>query len=81
MSEANNLCKHSEGWIGRPVDCVPQSWECVQCGMKMTPGELLLLNEIRSLAAKMEVKHCACGVPLADCIFPSCGGSRWPVAT
>ena len=32
-------CKHDSDWIGIPAGHVPFKWQCISCGLEMTPGE------------------------------------------
>lgn len=43
-------CEHKE-WIGSPPGCVPLEWKCVDCGTRMTAGEMVLWSEIQQLKA------------------------------
>lgn len=45
-------CEHKE-FIGRPIGFVPTIWECCDCSLKLTPGELLVWRETRALRDKL----------------------------
>lgn len=39
-------CEHEHEWIGGPAGMVTQYWECVDCGSRMTSGEMTLWNKL-----------------------------------
>ena len=40
-----NICEHRE-WIGQPAGCVPLAWRCVDCGVVMTAGEMVIYAKL-----------------------------------
>ena len=45
-------CKHTE-LMGQPPEQAPTSWICVGCKLVFTPGERVILKEIRKLARRL----------------------------
>ena len=41
-------CEHKE-WIGYPLGVIPTYWECIECGMKLTIGEMMIYQELNKL--------------------------------
>ena len=52
-----NQCNHKE-WIGKPVGSVTTHWQCIDCGVTMTSGEMIIYEKLCQLKAHQPHNHC-----------------------